>query len=176
MDQTDTETGSASPSEPHKARSSRLLIALVFVVVILVLSLAGGIFLRATFPSPSPQTSSQFTLGLGVSAGGNESFVNITYVTGPDLSASVIDINLSSSLHPSTFSCPRSGEAGNPYLVSEGITGATTWPPGLVWMLHMIPGNTTCPGGPLIAQGDNVTAIITDTSDRLVLFEATLPG
>lgn len=146
------------------------IIGTILILGITVALFSTIFFFVSSLPGPSPQSNSQFVSILGVSAGGTESYLNITYKNGPILTTSEgVSVIISSTLHPSSFSCK------NPYSLTAGL-GTTSWSAGQIWTLHFIPGTTTCAGFPLTAAGDNLTVSISESSTNLLLYRATLPG
>ena len=152
------------------------ILGTIMILSLTVVLFSAIFYFVSTLPTPPNQANSQFNAALGVSAGGTEAFVNISYVAGPLLTDAATEIFLSSSIHPNTFSCARFGNYGDPYTLSQGLGGASTWSAGTTWSLPLQVGTTTCPGGSLSAQGDNVTLSIINIAQNTLLLHVTLPG
>ncbi len=152
------------------------ILGTIMILSLTVVLFSAIFYFVSTLPTPPNQANSQFNAALGVSAGGTEAFVNVSYVAGPLLTNAATEIFLSSSTHPNTFSCARFGNYGNPYTLSQGLGGASTWSAGTTWSLPLQAGSTTCPGGSLSALGDNVTISIINIAQNTLLLHVTLPG
>jgi len=152
------------------------ILGTIMILSLTVVLFSAIFYFVSTLPTPPNQANSQFNAALGVSAGGTEAYVNISYVAGPLLTNAEIEIFLTSSIHPNTFSCARFGNYGDPYTLSQGLGGAPSWSAGTTWSLPLQAGVTTCPGGSLSALGDNVTISIINIAQNTLLLHVTLPG
>ncbi len=153
------------------------ILGTILILSLTVVLFSSIFYFVSTLPTPAVQSTSQFNPQLGVSAGGTEAYLNISYVAGPLLTNGATEIFLSSSVHPNNFGCARFGSYGDPYTLSQGMPGAaTTWASGQVWSLPLQIGTTVCPGGNLAAAGDNVTISILDIQTNTLLLHVTLPG
>ncbi len=156
------------------------IIGTILILAITVTLFSSIFFFVSTLPGPPAQSNSQFSASLGVSPAGHITDVNITYNTGPVLHNDSTAIYLTSVknfdiYHPTASACQL-----NPYSVWSGLghpPGGPDWAAGLTWDLNLA-NNTgnTCNMAPYIAQGDNITVKIVDTSKNVLLFEVTLPG
>jgi flagellin-like protein len=152
------------------------IIGTILILAITVTLFAGLFYFVTSLPPPPAQSTSQFNAQLQLSANGQyETGINISYLAGPLLTSGSVEIFLTSTLHPSAFSCPT----GNPFTISSGLSGATTWASGQTWSLPFT-SSTLCPTSgvsyPLSAPGDNITVTIVNFQKDVTLFQVTLPG
>jgi hypothetical protein len=160
---------SRKASRLHRKRGVSDIIGTILILAITVTLFSSIFFFVSSLPGPAKQSVSQFQATLGVS-GGTENFVNVTYVSGPVLSGGGLNFYISSKATPGATTCH------NPYSLSQGLIGATTWSAGQTWVLPLN-SSILCPGYyPLSSSGDNVTITIVDATKNVLLLSVTLPG
>ncbi len=160
---------SRKASRLHRKRGVSDIIGTILILAITVTLFSSIFFFVSSLPGPAKQSVSQFQATLGVS-GGTENFVNVTYVSGPVLSGGGLNFYISSKATPGATTCH------NPYSLSQGLIGATTWSAGQTWVLPLN-SSILCPGYyPLSSSGDNVTITIVDAVKNVLLLSVTLPG
>jgi FlaG/FlaF family flagellin (archaellin) len=178
-------TGSARGIRSLRRRKSAVseIIGTILILSLTVVLFATIFYFISTLPPPAGQSNSQFTAVLGVSSGGTEAFVNVTYVAGPTLTVADTPIYLSSSAHPADYTCARAGLLGDPYTTTQGLVAygsPTTWSAGQVWSLHLVLTSTVCGGAGTslnaVNPPDNVTISILSVSHDVLLFHVSLPG
>ncbi|HKS59843.1 MAG TPA: hypothetical protein VJS68_03595, partial [Thermoplasmata archaeon] len=131
----------------------------------LTLTLFSSVFLFvSTFPKPSPQPSSQFQASLtyGGKTGTHIVAIQINHLTGPTLTQTTTQFIFFSQNASGAFS------AKNPFHISDGLSGASQWTVGQVWVLNL-PSNSINLFAP-----DNITISI--ISSGQLLFHQSIPG
>jgi len=139
------------------------------VATILLLALTVTLFASifafvTTFPAPPPQNNNQFQATLNYTAGGTlVAGVQIVHLAGPSVPGTA-QVYLKSATQPSApeFSSPL-----DPYSVSSGLGGATTWNLGQVWKLTFAAGDQPTSLG-------NITVYVVSSSQ--LIFSVILPG
>ena len=161
--------GSRSAWGRKRKRGVSDIIGTILILAITVTLFSSIFFFVNSLPGPAAQSPSQFTATTG-QGGGFYLFVNVTYTSGPVLSGGALAFYVVASASPGAFSCH------NPYPLTSGISGATTWSAGQIWSLPLTSANVCAGSYPLSVTNDNLTLTIVDVVKNVVLFTVNLPG
>ena len=145
------------------------IIGTILILAITVTLFSSIFFFVNSLPGPAAQSPSQFTATTG-QGGGFYLFVNVTYTSGPVLSGGALAFYMTSTANAGAFSCH------NPYPLTSGISGATTWSAGQIWSLPLTAANLCGGLTSLSTSKDNLTITIVDVVKNVVLFTVNLPG
>lgn len=155
----------------QRRRAVSDIIGTILILAITVTLFSSIFFFVSSFPGPPAQSTSQFNAKLGI-AGGNIEWINVTYVTGPDLPTADLEFFISSNTYASYFGC----SGLEPYSLSSGLISGAIWVAGETWTLQM-DAATLCAGhSALPSANDNITVSVLNVAQDLTLLSITLPG